>query len=180
MHEWHTRASKNPMNLIDEFLGYEFDTDYSGAQKVSRVKMTDRVFSTEDEAINFVTRSSYGGNTAYIAAFTQKKLSKGYLNAFSAFNARYKEYTDFEANLNIGYGRIASKTTCPTCGSSINLKYGGRFKVCPVCGSRKIISDSNWKALETKQRMAQKAAENLKKEAEKIDVTFICGIEWHC
>ena len=46
--------------------------------------------------------------------------------------------------------------------------------------SPKIISDSNWKTLETKQRMSARAAENLKKEAEKNDVTFVCGIEWHC
>lgn len=180
MHEWHTRDSKNIMDLINEFLEYEFDTDYGGIQKVTKVKVTDKVVSTENEAISFITKNSYGGNTAYIAVYTQKKLSKGYLNAFNIFNAKYKEYIDFEANLNVGYGRTASKTTCPTCGSSINLKYGGRFKVCPVCGSKKIISDSNWKILKTKQRMTQKAAENLKKEAEKIDATFVCGIEWHC
>ena len=180
MHEWHVRSSKNPMNLIQEFLGYRFDTDYGGPEEVTRVKITDRIFTSEDETINFVTRSSYGGNTAYIAAYTTKKLSKEYQNAFSVFLTRYKEYTDFKDHLTIGYGRSASKTTCPTCGSSINLKYGGRFKSCPVCGSSKIISDSNWKMLETKQRMSEKAAENLRKEAEKISITFICGIEWHC
>lgn len=181
MHEWHTRTSKNPMNLIDEFLGYEFYTDYSGTQKVSKVKITERVFLTQEEALNFVTNNSYGGNAAYIAAYTtKKKLSKGYQNAFSGFLTRYKEYTNFKDHLTIGYGRSASKTTCPTCGSSINLKYGGKFKSCPVCGSNKIISDSNWKMLETKQRMVERAAENLKKEAEKNDLTFLCGIEWHC
>ena len=93
---------------------------------------------------------------------------------------KQKEYTAFKNGLTIAYGRTASKATCPHCGSSINLQYGRRFKSCPVCGSPKIISDSNWKTLETKQRMVTKAAENLKKEAEKNDVTFICGIEWHC
>lgn len=180
MHEWHTRSSSNPVDLIEEFLGYEFDTDYSGNEKVTKVKITERVFSSEEDARSFVTRSSYGGNTAYIAAYTSKKLSKGYQNAFSNFLAKYRESTDFKEHLTIGYGRSASKTTCPTCGSSISLKYGGRFKSCPVCGSRKIISDSNWKMLETKERLTNKAAENLKKEAEKIGLNFICGIEWHC
>lgn len=30
------------------------------------------------------------------------------------------------------------------------------------------------------QRLIDQAAENLSVEAEKNDVTFLCGIEWHC
>ena len=138
------------------------------------------MFSTEGEAIAHITNSSYGGNTAYMAAYTTKKLSKGFQTAYSNFKDKQKEYTAFKDGLTIAYGRTASKATCPHCGSSINLQYGRRFRACPVCGSPKIISDSNWKTLETKQRMVTKAAENLKKEAEKNDVTFVCGIEWHC
>lgn len=33
---------------------------------------------------------------------------------------------------------------------------------------------------QTPDLRAEKAAENLSKEAEKNDVTFICDIEWHC
>lgn len=180
MHEWHTEKSKNIMNLITSFDGFEFDTDYGGRQSVSRVKVLDKVFQTDSEAINYISNHSYGGQTAYLAAYTTKKLSKAYQNAFVNFNTRYKEYTDFDDNLTIAYGRKASKVTCPSCESSISLKYGNRFKRCPVCGSSKIISDSNWKMLDTKKKLAEKASENLKKEAEKNDVTFICGIEWHC
>lgn len=180
MHEWHTNQSKNILRLINEFTGFEFDTDYSGREKVTRVEATNKVFSNHDEAISFVTNKSYGGNTAYIAAFTSKKLSKGYQNAFDNFIVKYKEYINFKKNLTISYGRTASKATCPDCGSSISLKYGSRFKSCPVCGSKKIISDSNWKVLNTKKRIAEKAAENLSAAAEKNDVTFVCGIEWHC
>ena len=180
MHEWHTNQSKNPISLINEFTGYEFDTDYGGMQKVSHVNVTDKVFSNEEEAVSFVTRSSYGGETAYLAAYTTKKLTKGYQNAFTNFIAKYREYVDFKKHLTIAYGRTASKVTCPECGSSISLKYGRMFKSCPVCWSKKIISDSNWKTLDTKKKTAEKAAENLKKEAEKNDVTFVCGIEWHC
>lgn len=179
-HEWHTLTSKSIIGLINEFNGYQMDTNYGGIQKVSNVRITDRIFPTEDETRIFITRSSYGGNTAYIAAYTTKKLSKAYQNAFSNFKEKYKEYTEFRNNLTIAYGRTASKVTCPECGSSINLRYGKRFKNCPICGSNKIISDSNWKTLNTKRRMCEKAGENLKKEAEKNDVTFICGIEWHC
>lgn len=180
MHEWHTEQSRNPMHLINEFTEFEFDTDHSGRQEVSRVNVTNKILANHEEAIQFVTGRSYGGNTAYLAAYTTKKLSKGYQNAFNTFLTRHNEYLDFEKNLTISYGRKSSKATCPYCGSSINLKFGGRFKACPVCGSTKIISDSNWKALETKQRMAERAAENLAKEAEKNDVMFVCGIEWHC
>lgn len=181
MHEWHTNTSKNPLNLINEFIGYEYDTDYGGRQEVKYVKITNKLFSDHDGALSYVTNTSYyAGETAYLAAYATKKLSKGYLNAYSAFITRYKEYTDFRDNLTIAYGRKSSKATCPDCGSSISLKYGNRFKACPVCGSKKIISDSNWKMLDTKRRMAEKAAENLSKEAEKNDVTFVCGIEWHC
>ena len=180
MHEWHTSESKNPLTLINEFTGYRFNTDYGGVQEVSKVDVTKRMFSSHEDAITFVTSQSYGGDTAYMAAYTVKRLSKGYQNAFEAFLTRYKEYQIFKNGLTIAFGRAASKVTCPNCSSSINLKYGKRFKACPVCGSTKIISDSNWKTLDTKRRMAERAAENLKKEAEKNDVTFVCGIEWHC
>lgn len=180
MHEWHTNQSKNPLNLINEFLEFRFETDHSGELEVQRVRVTNKVFSNEEEARSFVTSSSYGSQTAYLVAYTQHKLSKGYQNAFASFLAKYNEYKDFEKNLTVGYGRSASKITCPACTSSISLKYGGRFKVCPVCGSKKIISDSNWKTLDTKRKMVEKAAENLKKEAEKINLNFLCGIEWHC
>lgn len=180
MHEWHTNKSRNPLNLIDEFMGYELDTDYGGIQSVTSIKITSRVFPNYEDTLNFVTSSSYGSNTAYMAAYTTKKLSKGYQNAFTAFITRYNEYLSFKKSLTIAYGRRSEKATCPNCGSSISLKYGKIFKECPVCGSRKIISDSNWKTLDTKRRMCEKASENLSKEAEKNDVTFICGIEWHC
>lgn len=180
MHEWHSNSSKDILSLINEFNGYTFDTDYGGRQEVSQVKILNNVFSTYEDALTCVTNKSYGGETAYLAAYTTKRLLKGYQNAFANFLEKYNEYTNFKKNLTIAYGRSASKVTCPECGSSINLKYGGRFKACPICGSKKIISDSNWKALETKKRMMEKAAENLSKAAEKNDVTFVCGIEWHC
>lgn len=180
MHEWHTEISKNPLDIINQFLGYHYDTDYSGAQVVSAVRISGKVFSTYEEAVNYVTGTSYGGNTAYLATYTSKKLSKTYQSAYDNFITKYKDYISFKNNLTIAYGRTASKTTCPNCGSSINLKYGNKFKACPVCGSNKIISDSNWKTLASKHRICEKAAENLEKEAEKNNVTFVCGIEWHC
>lgn len=180
MHEWHTNQSKNPLKLIDEFMGFEFNTDYGERGEVTKVRLTNKIFSKEEEAITFVTNSSYGGETAYLAAYTEKKLTKGFQNTLANFAEKYKEYLDFNKGLTIAYGRKASKVTCPNCGSSISLKYGGRFRSCPVCRSKDIISDSNWKTLETKRRIVEKAAENLSKEAEKNDVTFVCGIEWHC
>ena len=180
MHEWHQNRSKNIMRLINEFMGYEFDTDHSGRLEVKQVNVLDRVFNNDEDAINFVTSKSYYTQTAFLVPYTTKKLSKGYQNAFKNFISRYNEYQNFDNNLTIAYGRTSSKATCPSCGSAISLKYGRRFKRCPVCGSEKIISDSNWKTLETKRRMAEKASEALEKEAIKNDVTFICGIEWHC
>lgn len=179
MHEWHTRESKNVMELINEFTGYEHEVD-EGFATVEQVKVTNRMFTTVEQAREFVTSQSYGGETAYIAACTTKKLTKGYQTAFTNFMTRHKEYITFKNGLTIAYGRTAAKTTCPHCGSSINLKYGKRFSSCPVCGSTEIISDSNWKTLDTKRKMVERAAENLAKEAEKNEVTFVCGIEWHC
>lgn len=181
MHEWHTETGRNPFRLINSFLGFEFETDYGGPARVSDVKMSDKTFFDLDTARSYVTSTSYGGRVAYMVAYsTGKKFSKAYQNAYANFLERYKEYKDFSKNLTIAYGRKASKVTCPQCESSISLKYGTRFKACPVCGSPKIISDSNWKMLDTKKRLTEKAAENLAKEAEKNDVTFVCGIEWHC
>lgn len=180
MHEWHTNSSRNPLNLINEFVGFAFNSDYDGRQEVQCVKITNRIFDTVDKARSFVTEASFGTKTAYLAAYTTKKLTKAYQTAYDNFLAKNKDYMSFKNSLTISYGRNASKVTCPSCGSSINLKYGGRFKRCPVCDSTKIISDSNWKILETKRKMREKAAENLSKEAEKNDVMFVCGIEWHC
>ena len=108
MHEWHTNTSKNPLRLISELMGFEFDTDYGGRQEVSKVVTTSKMFPSHEDALNFVTRSSYGGNTAYMAAYTTKKLSKAYQNAFTAFLSKYNEYLDFKKNLTISYGRKTS------------------------------------------------------------------------
>ena len=181
MHEWHTDSDTDILSLINEFGRFTFNTDYSDRpEKVTNIKITKNGLSTQDETINFVTNHSYGGNTAYLAAYATKKLSKGYSNAFKDFTTKYNEYVKFKNNLTIAYGRKSNKATCPECGSSISLKYGNRFKSCPVCGSKKIISDSNWKMLNTKYRIAEKASEKLSKEAVKNGVTFVCGIEWHC
>lgn len=180
MHEWHTRKSRNPFDLINEFIGFKYDTDYDGKREVNEVKITGKMFTDKDEASDYVTNSSYYSNAAYMAAYTSKKLTKGYQNAYANFLSKYNEYVSFKKHLTISYGRKSEKVTCPDCGSSISVKYGWHFKECPVCGSKKIISDSNWKTLDTKRRMVEKAAENLAKEAEKNDVMFICGMEWHC
>lgn len=180
MHEWHTNTSRNPLSLIEEFVGYSFNTDYGGCQNVQCVKITNRVFDTVDKAGSYVREASYCSEMAYLAAYTTKKLTKAYQTAYDNFLAKNKDYMSFKNSLTLSYGRNASKVTCPNCGSSINLRYGDRFKKCPVCDSTKIISDSNWKILETKRKMREKAAENLSKEAEKNDVMFVCGIEWHC
>ena len=179
MHEWHTKSGRNPLDLIGEFENFEYDTDF-GRDNVKDVYITGNVLANKEEAINFVTNKSYGGSTAYMASYSPNKITKACKNAFNSFLEKHKEYVSFRDNLTIAYGRKSSKATCPTCGSSINLKYGNKFRSCPVCGSKKIISDSNWKTLETKHKMCVKAAESLSKEAEKNDLTFVCGIEWHC
>lgn len=182
MHEWHTRTSRNPLNLINEFENFEYETDYGERLNVTRVSASfDTIFDSEEKARTHVCgRSYHDSQTAYLVAFTTKKRSVAYQKALDSFKAKYNEYKSFEKGLTIGYGRKSSKVTCPTCGSSINLRYGSRFRCCPVCTSSKIISDSNWKTLETRRKLCVKAAENLSKEAEKNDIMFLCGIEWHC
>ena len=128
MHEWHTNSSRNPLNLINEFTGFEYDTDYAGMQRVDKVKMTGRMFNNREDTLNFVTNSSYYSGSAFMAAYTTKKLSKGYQSAYANFLSKYNEYVAFGDNLTISYGRKSEKATCPNCGSSISLKYGKRFK----------------------------------------------------
>jgi len=180
MHEWHPNQSKNILSLINKFLGFEFDTDYGGRLVVEQVKITNKMFSNQEEAMTYVTSKSYGSETACLAAYTTKELSRGYWNAYNSFISKYNEYLKFKNELTVAYGRRASKVTCPNCGSTINLKYGKKFRACPVCGSSKIISDTNWNFLDAKKKTAEKAANNLTREAEKNDVNFVCGIEWHC
>jgi len=180
-HEWHTNHGTNPLSLIEEFFGFTHNTDHSGMQEVTQVKISNRTFNTIDEARSSVcSLSYYDNNTAYLTTAAPKKVSKAYQTAYANFLDKYKEYNAFKKNLTIAYGRKSLRVTCPNCDSSITLRYGGRFKSCPVCGSQKIISDSNWKILETKRRMCEKASETLSKEAEKNGVTYVCGIEWHC
>lgn len=180
MHEWHTVKSTDIQSLIDEFSGFEFETDYRGRDSVTNIRITNRMFTDETSTRDFVTRSSYGGSTAYIAAFNTGKISKAYQEAFKQFLDKREDYVKFKDSLTIAFGRKSSKVTCPNCESSINLKYGNRYRACPVCGSKKIISDSNWKILDTKRRLSEKASENLKVQAEKCGIMFMAGIEWHC
>lgn len=179
MHNWHSRTSTNIQHLIDHFIGYRMDSD-SCNDEVIKVIITDVKFKSEAEARAYVTNRSYGGSSAYVATVTTKNsLTKGYQTAYNNFIGKRNDYVNFKKELNIGYKRTSSKVTCPNCSSSINLFYGRNYTYCPVCGSKKIISDSNWKTLETKKKLAEKAAETLSSEAQKNGVTFVCGIEWH-
>lgn len=183
MHEWHTRTSTNIQALIGHFMGYEFDTDYGGREEVTGITIASKLYNDVDTARTYVTDASYGSNTAVIAAYKTSdsaKITKAYNEAFANLLKRRREFVEFDRGLNIAYGRKASKVTCPNCSSSINLAYGSRFKACPVCGSSKIISDSNWNILKTKEGLVSKASAALQKEAEKCGISFICGIEWHC
>lgn len=181
MHEWHTQSGNNVFALMKSFTGYEYRTDYADeTQHISSVTLLNRFFATKEEAINHVTNYSYGGNTAFIAMVCPKKKSKAFEKAYTSFCEKNRDYQKFNMELTISYGRKANKVTCPHCNSSINLTYGDRYKHCPVCGSDKIISDSNWNMLATKKRLVQKASDNLAIEASKCDITFVCGFEWHC
>lgn len=179
MHEWHTKSSPDILSLVNEFEGYNYRDDY-GSQTVRGVIISERVFTDTEAACTYVTDTSYRGRNAYIATCYNKKVTKAYQNAFRSFLDKYNECVKFEKELTIAYDRKSSKATCPNCESSISLSYGRNFKRCPVCGSTKIISDSNWKTLETKRGMVKKASQSLKEEAIKCGVVFVGGFEWHC
>lgn len=181
MHEWRTHRSTNLLQLISWFKGFQYQTDYNDDTSViQHVNVLNRTFKDASEAANYATSQSYGSGSACIVMHAPGKITKAFTTAFDNFVARKKEYDAFERNLNIGYGRKSSKVSCPNCGSSINLRYGSRFKACPICTSKKIISDSNWKTLETKEKLMEKANSLLQKEAAKAGIEFVGGFEWHC
>lgn len=181
MHEWHICRNTNLNSLINEFIGFEYRTDWTDAvQTIKRVTISDRSFNDTKSAEIYVCNSSYGDDGAVIAMLVgNKKATKGFQKALENYKTKRKDYLSLERDLNLGYGRKSEKVTCPQCNSSISLKYGSRFKACPVCGSKKIISDSNWKSLETKKKLMIKASEALAEEAVKNSISFVGGFEWH-
>jgi predicted RNA-binding Zn-ribbon protein involved in translation (DUF1610 family) len=181
MHERRTERSTNLLQLISWFKGISYQTDYRDEFSVIKnARVLNRTFKDASEAANYAASQSYGSDSACVVMHAPGKITKAFTAAFESFTTRKKEYEDFERNLTIGYGRKSSKVTCPNCGSSISLRYGSRFKACPICTSKKIISDSNWKTLETKEKLMEKANNLLQKEASKVGVEFVGGFEWHC
>lgn len=181
MHQTISNSSTNILNLIDEFKDQYYQTDYHDSpDRIMDVKLVSGISNNSSDLCDSLCRKSYGTDYAYVGTYIPKKVSKGFTNAMEDFKKKWKDYTDFKAELDITYGRKSSKVTCPRCESNISLAFGKRKTCCPVCGSRKIISDSNWKRLDTKLEILKKAASKLSLEIGKIGGKFICGFEYHC
>lgn len=182
MHNYEYRTGTNLLSLINYFKDYTYRSDrYDDREETpDGVQLVSGTYKSLDEAVEKAKNTSYwSGTTIAITVNVPGKVTKAYTNAFKSFWDKRKEAEKFEKELNIGYGRKSTKVTCPNCESSISLKYGSRHKCCPICGSTKIISDSNWKSLSTKKNMVLKSAEALSKEASKNNVTFVAAIGWH-
>lgn len=180
MHEWCIRKSTDIDYLKRYFKGYQHDSD-NGYIEIEDVRMSSRVFKTYEEASSYIqANTEYDGRDAIIVTVVPNKTSKAYDKAKARFEEVNKDYTKFKKALNVGYGRKSDKVTCPHCGSAISVKYGGRYTECPVCGSTKIISDSNWNTLKTKENMVKKAAAKMEEEATKCGIYYVGGSEWHC
>lgn len=178
MHEWKSRTSTSLSVLERFFTDMEHATD-DGYDTCKGVRMITKEFTNDDEARAYLTRASYGDNKAACGLVVTSKKTKEWETAYARFNTRHKELNDFEKNLSAAYGRTSERVTCPHCKSSMARKYLTRTKVCPVCGSREIISDSNWKALELKRRLYNEAEQNLAKISEKCGIHFMAAFEWH-
>ena len=181
MHNYEYRKSTNPLSIIDCFTNFKFETDHSDDLETPKgvVFMSETFSNIEDAQEAAGNKSYWDGTSIAIAKVVTRKISKAFEKAFDAFREKRKDYFNFDKNLTIAFGRKSSKVTCPHCKSMINLKYGGLHKSCPICGSRKIISDSNWNMLESKKKLMAKAAAKVSEEAAKCGVTFVGAIGWH-
>lgn len=181
MHQRLSRSSSKFLDLVDEFKGYSYQTDYHDRpDEIEDVRLISGTFNDKEKLLDTLCGKSYSTGYAYIGIYLPKKSSKAFLNARSDFEKKLKDYNNFKNSLDITYGRKSSKVTCPRCGSNISLAYGKGKTCCPVCHSSKIISDSNWKKLKTKKDIMEKASEKLSSEVGKLGGTFICGFEYHC
>ena len=109
---------------------------------------------TREEAEKLAMQMSAGSPTlsAYIVGFTDKTSEKA-IELEGRIADAEKDAADYEENLTIGFMRNGWKSvTCPTCKSSISLAYGRHFKVCPICGEKKIIAPKYIETLEGKKR----------------------------
>jgi len=182
MHNYEHRSGTNVLQLIDYFLSFPYRSDGNDDREAypTSVRFMSETFTSKSEAEDKAgDRSYWDGTCIAIAKVTSGKVTKAFTTAYNNFIEKRKEFTTFKRELNIGYGRKSTKVTCPNCGSSISLRYGSRFKECPVCGSKKVISDSNWKILHTKEGLMIKASDTLAREAGKCGVTFVAAIGWH-
>lgn len=182
MHNNIRKEDHDIMNLVKRFLDIEYKTDYSDySEKVNNVIVTDEINKDSEALGDRLCSKAYwgGGGSAYIGTYIPGKITKAFEAALSNFLEKRKDYLNFKKILNIGYGRKSAKVTCPNCDSNISLKYGSRFKTCPICGSSKIISDSNHKKLETKKKLVNKAAGNLNSEVSKLGGFFVGGFSYH-
>lgn len=182
MHNYKYSSSTDLLSIIEYFENYTYQSDHYDDEpmKPSGVTYLSKTYTSESEAKNAAGDKSYwDGTSIAIATVASGKITKAFQNALVSFKEKRMEYKNFKRDLNIGYGRKSSKVTCPNCGSSISLSYGSRFKVCPICASKKIISDSNWKTLETKKNLMTKASVALAREAAKCNAVFVGAIGWH-
>lgn len=180
MHEWHTSSDVDIASLIEELDGYEF-IESRGTSHVENVRiLTSNYSKDESDARTRVTRVSYGSSTAYICVCAPGKVSKTFEKLFDNFLAKYHDYNDINKNISLGYNRPnTAKVTCPRCKSMISLAFGRHYRHCPVCGSLNIISDATWNKLKLKREMMHKASSTLAKEASKLGIYFVGGIEWY-
>lgn len=182
MHNYIRRKGTNILKLIDEFMDITFYPDCSdGPENIKSVIITDTISNDSSKLQDNMEEKSYWGgqDTAYVGTFIPGKTTKAFQNALKDFLDKRKDWKTFKSELNIGFGRKSSKVTCPKCESSISLKYGHRFKNCPVCGSTEIISSSNWKRLETKNELMKKSAIKLETEIGKLGGCFVGGFGYH-
>lgn len=181
MHQRLSRSSSKFLDLVNEFKGYSYQTDYNDKPyEIKDVLLISGTFNDQEKLRNTLCGRSYGTDYAYAGIYLPKKSSKAFLNARNDFEKKLKDYNDFKRSLDITYGRKSNKVTCPRCGSNISLAYGKGKICCPVCSSSKIISDSNWNKLKTKKEIMEKASLKISTEVEKLGGTFICGFEYHC
>lgn len=183
MHEWHSEKSSNYLSLERCFTGYTYQTDYTDTvSEVKGVKFQNKFFKTESEARMYITSCSYGSDYAYMALVKHNdyKITKSWQTAFDLFIKKQQEYKSFYKNLDMTYGRNSKVVGCPTCGSSFNSGYLRGVKACPICHSKKVISQTNWDTLKKKETGMEEACKKLELENEKLGIYFLCGFEWHC
>jgi len=182
MHNRERYSSSSMESIKRYFIGIS-DSHADGPTTCNSVRFLEKEFTDMDAAEDYAAKQSYYMDYAVAVKVVPKggKKTKTLINLEARAKKAVKEYETLEKSLDIAYGRTSKMVKCPHCGSQINRSIAKQrhYDKCPVCGSTKIISDSNWNTLKRKKKMMEDAEKALGHAYGKAGYIWVAAWEYH-